>query len=217
MHPYSIVLADDHAIFRHGVRKIIEEMVNFKIIGEAGNGLVLLKLLRSVTPDLIILDISMPNLRGLETIYKIKAIHPDTKILILTMHKNPEYFHRAFSEGTNGYLLKEDTGEELLSAIETILQGNTYISPHFNTQSKGFLSMGYCGVISSSRPLTQRQKHVVKLMAEGNSNKNISEILSIHVRTVENHRANIMKRLNFKNTSDLIKYAIQNGYIENHI
>jgi len=132
--PYRIVLVDDHVLFRQGLRRILEEMADLEIVGEAGDGLELIDLLNRLTlnkstPHMVVLDISMPRLRGIEATQKIKVTYPDVKVLILTIHKSPEYLHHALSAGAEGYLLKEDANTELFSAIEKIRQGGAYISP----------------------------------------------------------------------------------------
>ncbi len=215
MTSYRIVLADDHTLFRQGVRKIIEEVVDYKVVEEVSDGLALVELLKKLTPDMIILDISMPNLRGIEATHDIKRIHPDLKILILTMHKNKEYLYQAISAGALGYLLKEDADTDLLYAIETIRQGKTYISPILSVGLRDDLVNIYQRNRSTSPfgPLTTREREVLKLIAEGRSSKDIAAILFIAVRTVQHHRANIMEKLSAKSIADLVKYAINNRYI----
>jgi DNA-binding NarL/FixJ family response regulator len=129
METFRIVIVDDHTLVRQGLKRIIGEMADLEVIGEAGDGLELLKLLEKITPHMILLDISMPNLRGNEAIREIKALHPEVKILILSMHKEKEYLYQAISAGANGYFLKEDADTELFTAIETIRRGKVYISP----------------------------------------------------------------------------------------
>ncbi len=132
--PFSILLADDHVMFRRGVRRIIQSIDDVEVVGEASDGFELLELLKKSSPQLIILDISMPNLRGLEATREIKIINPAVKVLILTMHKDKEYLYHAFSAGAEGYLLKEDADSELISAIDTLRKGGTYISPLLSSQ-----------------------------------------------------------------------------------
>ena len=129
MRPYQIVLADDHLMLRHGIKRIIEESEDLVVVGEASDGLELLDLLKKSTPDMVILDLSMPKLRGLEATTEIKTIYPKVKILILTMHNNKEYLIQALSARTDGYLLKEDTDTQLIAAIESIRQGKIFLSP----------------------------------------------------------------------------------------
>jgi len=216
MDSYRIILADDHVLFRQGLRRILEEKADLEVVGEAGDGLDLLNLLKEVHPHMVILDISMPNLRGIEATHEIKAVLPALKVLILTMHKDEEYLSQAISAGVDGYLLKEDADRELYSAIEKIRQGRMYIPPSLSdnlaeqwvktNQGKGKISFG-------PDVLTVREREVLKLTAEGKSSREIADLLFISVRTVEHHRANFMEKLNLKKNVDLVKYAIRKGYI----
>ena len=215
VNPYRIILADDHAMFRHGLRRIIEEMPDVEVIGEAPCGLELLSLLNHLTPDMIILDISMPNLRGIETTSELKAIHPNVKVLILTMHKNKEHLHEAISAGADGYLLKDEADAELISAIEITRRGRIYVSPLLSvelTEDWAQIFRGKSKIPFERDSLTTREKEVLKLIAEGKSNREIAGLFFISARTVERHRANIMTKLNVKRTADLVKYAIEKGY-----
>ena len=214
MGPYRIVVADDHVIFRQGIKRIIEAVPDLIIVGEAGDGLELLELLKNTEPDLVIMDISMPNLRGLEAAREIKAINPDLKVLFLTMHREKEYLHHAMAAGAEGYMLKEDADTELFSAINAIRQGGTYVSPLLSPQLTDLLVQKYRspGADPDQDPLTTREKEIVKLIAEGKSGTEIARLLFISVRTVQHHRANILRKLNLKKTADLIKYAISKGY-----
>ena len=214
MSPYRIVLADDHVMFRQGIKNILEGAGDLEVVGEAGDGLKLLELLKKVAPDLVILDISMPNLRGLEATREIKMISPDVKVLILTMHKDKEYVYYAVSAGAEGYLLKEDADTELFAAVEKIRQGEHYISPLLSGKlTHELIQASHKGQETSpSDPLTTREREVLKLIAEGISNKEIADLLFISIRTVEHHRASIMQKLNIKQTANLVKYAIRKGY-----
>jgi len=204
MDRFHIVIADDHALIRQGLRRIIQGVADLEVVGEAGDGNDLLSLLNTLTPHLVILDISMPNLRGIDAIRAIKANSPGVKILILTMHR--EYVHQALSTGADGYLLKEDADRDLFSAIENIRDGRIYLSPRLtNSLVKDRIHA------SASQPLSLREKGVLKLIAEGKSNKEIASLLVISIRTVESHRASILNKLKLKNTADLVKYAIQTG------
>ena len=214
MSPYRIVLADDHVMFRQGIKNILEGAENLEVVGEASDGLDLLKIIKKAIPDMVILDISMPNLRGLEATREIKMISPDVKVLILTMHKDKEYVFYAISAGAEGYLLKEDADTELFAAVETIRQGGHYISPLLSGDLTHELIRASHKRQATSPPdlLTVREREVLKLIAEGISNKEIADLLFISIRTVEHHRANIMRKLNIKQTANLIKYAISKGY-----
>jgi RNA polymerase sigma factor (sigma-70 family) len=191
-------------------------MPGLEVIGEAGDGLELLKLLRKMTPHMVIVDISMPNLRGLEAVREIRKQYPDLKVLVLTMHKDRSYLQQAISAGAEGYLLKEDADPDLFSAIEGIRQGKIYVSPHLTQDMIQDWAQIQRGNISSTlhpELLTPREKEVLKLIAEGRSTKEIGELLAISERTVERHRSNIMDKLQVRKTADLVRYAIQEGYI----
>ncbi len=216
MNTYKILLADDHALFRQGLKRILSEAKDLEVIGEVDDGLELLKLLNKLKPHMIILDISMPNIRGIEAIPEVKSINPDSKILVLTMHKNMEYLHQAISSGADGYLLKEDADNELFFAISKIKQGRIYISPKLSeylTEDWAKMHRGEHGLSYESEILTTREREILKLVAEGKSSKEIAALLNISIRTVEHHRANIMGKLNLQNIADLIKYAIRKNYI----
>jgi DNA-binding NarL/FixJ family response regulator len=200
MDPYRIILADDHVLIRQGLRKIIDEADELEVAGEAGDGRELLALLNRLIAQMVILDLSMPNLGGLDAIPEIKMTHPELKILILTMHK--EYLRQALSSGADGYLVKQDADQELFFAIEKIRQCEVFISPRLAG-----------GRIPLFDPLTLREKEVLKLIAGGKSNKEMGEVLFISARTVECHRAAILSKLHLKNTAELVKYALQEGYV----
>jgi len=208
---YTIVLADDHAMFRDGIRKIIERIKDASVSGEVNDGLELLELLKRSSPNLVILDISMPNLRGLEAIREIKRTYPQVKVLVLTMHKKKEFLQQALRDGADGFLLKEDAGSELIRAVQTVRNGGKYLSPLLS------------GVLTSlaveeekTEVLTIREREVLKLLVEGKRTKEIAEALYISPFTVRRHRSNIMEKLNIKSLADLVKYAISQSYILDH-
>lgn len=208
MDAYTIILADDHPMFREGIRKIIERIEGALITGEANDGLELLELLKKSSPKLVILDISMPNLRGLEAIREIKKTYPQVMVLVLTMHKKKEFLRQALRDGADGFLLKEDAGSELIRAMQTVRNGGKYLSPLL------------AGVLTSlaveeekTEVLTIREREVLKLLAEGKRTKEIAAALYISPHTVRRHRANIMEKLDIQNLADLVKYAISQSYI----
>ena len=211
---YRVILADDHVILRDGIKRIIEESPEIQVVGEVSDGMELLRLLGSMRCDMVILDISMPVLRGIEATREIKRSQPDVKVVILTMHKKSDYIHNALGAGADGYLLKESTGDELNKAIETIRSGGTYISKALARELTDDLVKFSRGVREPKRKiLTNREKEVLKLIAEGKSSKEIASLLFISIYTVNNHRANISKKLQLKKTADLVRYAIREGYI----
>jgi DNA-binding NarL/FixJ family response regulator len=213
MRDYTIILADDHALMRQGIRSIIEAVPGHSVIGETGDGHQLLGMLKKTIPDMVILDISMPGLRGIEAAREIKMRWPAIRILMLSMHKSEEFLSMALEAGADGYLLKEDTGDELLHAIDQLRAGRTFLS---GTLAKN-LSTDIIAICRGSRtkrsdPLTERERQVLKLIAEGHTDRRIGELLFISLRTVQRHRYNIRSKLNFKHTADLVKYAIARGY-----
>jgi len=201
-------------ILRDGIRRIIEESPEMMVVGEASDGLELLKLLKAVRCDMAILDISMPNLRGIEATREIKKTQPNIKVLILTMHKKSDYIYNALAAGADGYLLKESTGDELFTAIETIRRGGTYVSNILTRELTDDLVQFSRGT-RKPKPdqLTHREKEVLKLIAEGKTSKEIASLLFISIYTVNNHRANINKKLHLRKTADLVRYAIREGYL----
>ncbi len=214
MNPYRIILADDHVLIRQGLRKILEEDHGLEVIGEAVDGFELLALLKKSTPDLVILDISMPNLRGIEAASEIRKRYPSVKPLMPTMHKDREHFAEAISAGIDGYLLKDNADMELFDAIERLRQGRRYVSPILDDELVEILACDRNGDPDRRHErLTTREREVLKLIAEGNSNKQIAACLQISVRTVEHHRARLMAKLNCKNSAQLVKYALQRRYV----
>jgi len=209
---YRIVLADDHVIFRRGMKRLIDEDPDLEVAGEASDGIELINLLDTFEPEMVILDISMPGMGGIGVTREIRRHHPRVKVLILTMHKNTEYLYTAIATGAHGYLLKEDSDIELFEAIRTIRAGKNYITGKLT----GELASDVSKIVKDKgrlpqKPLTSRERQVLQLIAEGKLNREIALILDISVRTVENHRAKVMKKLNLSKTADLVRYAIQQG------
>lgn len=211
MRPFQIILADDHALFRNLMKQSIEVISDFRIVGEASDGFELLELLKTTKPDLIILDITMPNLQGIEAAREIKKTYPKIKILVLTMHKSEDHLRSALAAGVDGYLLKEDAYEDLITAIRSIQQGKIYLSSLVSGQLREIL-VTQRGGTGQSESLTTREIVVLKLLTEGKSSQEIANLLFISVSTVDRHRFNIRQKLNIKSNAELIKYAIQKGY-----
>jgi len=214
MKPCQIVLADDHVLIRRGLKKIIDGQPMLQVIGDVGDGLELLDFLQGKCPDIILLDISMPKLRGIEAIPKVKKLCPQVRILVLTMHSNKDFLVSAIRAGADGYALKEDSDAELLIAIQKCMNGGRYIAPSLAVGiSPQDLALMNSPMRVDHEELTVREKQVVTMVAEGLKSKDVAKLLSISIRTVEHHRANVMKKTGIKSTADLIKYAIQKGYI----
>jgi DNA-binding NarL/FixJ family response regulator len=212
--PYRVLLADDHRMIRQGIRRIIEERPELQVVGEAGNGAELLDLIKRFRPNLILMDISMPGISGIEATKTIKAAYPRTKILMLTMYHDKDLLRQAMANGADGYILKEEAESALFKAIETLQEGATYVSPLLSDPDKaGSPGMEPGEGNNHGEELTGRQREIVKLICEGKTSKEIAELLYISFRTAENHRTNIMRKLGFKKNIDLVKYAIRRGYI----
>jgi len=211
---YRILLADDHAIFRQGMKRLIEEVSGLAVVGEAGDGREVLSRLQTDQPDLVILDISMPGIGGLGVIRKIRRSNPRIKVLILTMHKSIEYLCSTLEAGAHGYVLKEDSDIELFEAIKVVQADKKYVTAKLAGELTESLLFGSRNRHSPAKMLTGRERQVLKLIAEGRRNREIAELLKISVRTVENHRAKLMRKLNLNKTAELVKYAIQQGMTE---
>jgi DNA-binding NarL/FixJ family response regulator len=206
---YRIILADDHVMVRQGIRNLLEKMEDLQVIGEVNNGLELLGFLKTSVPDLILLDLAMPKLRGLEALREVKKGYPGVKILILTMHGSEEFVRQAAINRADGFILKEEPIGELIRGIRAIRTGKKYFSSGL---SKALLSMSREGDHPAS--LSGREKEVLQCLAKGMSVQKISDSLFISVHTVRRHRYNIMQKLGRKNMADLTRYAIAKGYID---
>ncbi len=208
-----VFITDDHTILREGVRLILARLPGIEVVGESGDGLDALQQIEKLKPDLTILDISLPSLSGVELARKLRKYVPDMKILVLSRHDSPEYVEQLVKLGIHGYVLKEEAGSDLIKAVEVIQKGQTYLSPRITSQ----LVTGFDTPRSGKDPfqiLSNREREILKLVAEGKSNVKIGKELLISPRTVKVHRANIMKKLNVHKVADLVKYAIKAGIVE---
>ncbi len=211
---YRIVLADDHVLIRHGIKNIISKETSLEIVGEVSDGEELLAYLKGDVPDLLILDISMPKMSGIDLAETIKKQWPGLKILMLTMHKNKQFFYRAMSAGADGYLIKNDSGEEILQAIKKIRAGRTYIAPLLAEDFTEDVLNAYRNQAASPfTDLTKREKQILSLVVEGHTSKVMATILNLSPRTVDHHRSNLLKKFKMKNSVDLVHYAVRNGYV----
>jgi DNA-binding NarL/FixJ family response regulator len=210
-----IVIAEDHTILRQGLKALLKSNDNLEVVGEAEDGLEAIRCVEKKTPDLLLLDLNMPRMDGISVINEVKKRHPETKIIVLTMHMQEEYILEAFKSGAQGYCLKASSHEELLMAINAVLSGKFYVSPEISGKVlEGFLE-GQKNIKKKSSwdMLTQREKEVLKLVGEGYQNKEIADYLFISVKTVEKHRANIMEKLDLHSASALTAYAIEKGLV----
>jgi DNA-binding NarL/FixJ family response regulator len=210
---FCILLADDHVLIRHGIKNIIKKNDKFRIVGEAGNGEELMIFLEGSEVDMIILDISMPGIGGMEAIRLVKSKYPGTKILMLTMHKNKQYFYNAMAAGADGYLMKDDSDQELLIAIEKVLSGKSYISPFMvDDFADDVISMFRTEKKSPFQELTKREKEILQLVVKGYTSRKMAEHLNLSQRTIDHHRSNLLRKFNRKNSIDLVNYAVRNGF-----
>lgn len=216
MKTIRIILADDHQIFRDGIKALLSDEQNIEVIAEASNGEELLSLLKVVKPDVLILDISMPKISGIELAKIISADYPEIRILILSMHKNNDFVVNAMINGAKGYLPKDTSRKELLDAIHTIYHGGEYLGKLISTNIlKSYIGKTHSGYDSFKEDqLTSREKDIIKLVGQGLANKEIADSLFISIRTVDSHKNHIMNKLKIKSTAELIIYGIKNKIIE---
>jgi len=204
----KIILVDDHKLLRDGLRNIIEQRSNMHIIGEASNGREAIKICSKLVPNVLVMDIAMPGLNGIEAARQIHKIHPEIKIIGLSMHSSKQFIQGMYEAGGFGYLLKDGDADELITAIITVMQNKKYLSKDINQE---FLTLLKKGKNLEKTPLSSREKEVLQLISEGNSSKKIGEILFLSPKTVDVHRNNIMKKIDLYTIPDLTKYAIQKG------
>ncbi|EGW36182.1 response regulator transcription factor [Desulfosporosinus sp. OT] len=210
----KVFLADDHKILRESLIILLQQESDIEVIGEAADGHQALVDIQRLKPDIAILDISLPQLNGLEVAARLKKEDPAIKIIILTMHKNEDLVARAYQLEVNGYVLKDNALEELLKSIRIVQAGGIYLSSDItSTVIAGFVAnFGKTG--GKAELISSREREIVQLLAEGNSNKNIAQLLNLSLKTVETHRSNIMHKLGLKSITDLVLYAVRNHLIE---
>ena len=204
----KIILADDHKLLRDGLRNIIEQRSNMRIIGEASDGREAIKICSKLVPNVLVMDIAMPGLNGIEAATQIHKSNPDIKIIGLSMHSSKQFIQGMFNAGALGYLLKDGDADELIIAITTVMQHKKYLSKDINQE---FLSLLKKGEALEKAILSSREKEVLQLISEGNSSKEIGEILFLSPKTIDVHRNNIMKKIDLYTIPELTKYAIQKG------
>jgi len=210
-----ILIADDHTILRDGIRSLLAEVPEFQVIGEAEDGHTAVQMACELEPDVVLLDIAMPVLNGIEATRQIRRYAPTIKVLILTMHENEEYIRQALAAGAMGYILKDAAARDLINAIRQVQRGELVLSPAVTRLViEDYLRWGDVQVEASDDVLTPREREVLQLIAEGNSNRQIAEILCVSIKTVQTHRSNIMAKLDLHDRSELIKYAIRKKIIE---
>lgn len=215
MKKIKVLLAEDHTIVRKGLCSILESDSNIVVVGEASNGNEALAEAKKINPDIIVLDISMPLLNGLEVAWQLSRILPDIKILFLSMHDSEEMVFKSLEAGAKGYILKKAVPDELIAAIKMLFYGKTYFSPSIEEMIREKIEEKGKPMeeLTLQQILTKRQREIIQLVAEGYSSREIAEMLKLSIKTIENHRTNIMNKLKLNNLTDLIKYAISKGII----
>ena len=214
--PVTVLIADDHTIVREGLAKLLEAEPWIRVVGQARDGREAVQKVEELEPDVVIMDIGMPVLNGIEAARKIRKVLPSTRIVILSMHSHDRYISELFSIGVSGYLLKDSSGSDIVSAIEAALRGDKYLSPSVSRKVvEQYVSMKRTTPGQDRYSLlSNREREVLQLIAEGRSTKEIAGILCVSVSTVKTHRAKIMQKLNITNESQLIRFAIGIGLVD---
>jgi len=213
MKPIRVVLADDHTLVRAGLRKLLESLPDFEVVGEAVDGMAVLALVEKLQPDLVLMDIAMPGLNGIEATARLVKTWPEVRVLILSMHQSEEYVRQALRHGAAAYLLKDAAPMELEFALSAVLRGETYLSP---AVSKGVVQDYVQRLRGDDQPaeaLSPRQREVLQLIAEGQSTKEIARRLDLSVKTVDTHRSQLMKQLDIHEVAGLVRYAMRVGLV----
>jgi DNA-binding NarL/FixJ family response regulator len=205
-----VVLADDHPVSREGLCRILQQR-GIEIVGEASDGQAAIEAVRTAGPDVVILDIGMPILNGIEAARQIRAISPQTKILLLTVHKSEEYVSEALRVGVLGYVLKDQASREIADAIEQVSNGKVYLSPGI---SQAVVTALMAGEEPAWQTLTPRERQVLQLVAEGKTTKEVGVILGVSTKTADSHRTRLMRKLDIHDTAGLVRYALRKGLIQ---
>jgi DNA-binding NarL/FixJ family response regulator len=210
----TIVLADDHQMMRQGLRLVLEAQAQFQVVAEAGNGLDTIALVERFHPCVLIVDVMMPGLNGLEVTRQVRQRAPRTRVIVLSMYGNEAYVLEALRHGASGYVLKDAPADELVHAVHEVVAGRRYLSPPLSERAiEVYLHKAQDTVLDPYETLTTRERETLQLAAEGRTNSDIAAALYISPRTVETHRANVMRKLGLQNQADLIRYALQRGFL----
>lgn len=214
MNKLRVVLADDHPIMRKGLRLLVNEQADMEVVGEADNGREAIAVALRLRPDVVVMDVSMPELNGLKATEKLKELCPETKILTLTRHSDDGYLQQLLQAGSSGYVLKQSDPDELVRAIHAVASGQTYLDPAVTETVVGKLSRRAPRGIRHDRKLSGREEEVLRLIAQGYLSKEVAARLQIGIKTVDAHKANGMEKMGMKNRIDLVRYAMLQGWLE---
>jgi len=217
MSKIKVLLADDHTIARQGLRALLDSQEDIEVVGEAEDGRQAFEKTKELVPDVVVIDITMPNLNGIEATRQIKKLNPEIKVLVLTVHDNEEYVHQMLQAGASGYLLKESAVSDLVSAINAVKKGGIFLSPAISkVVVKDYIrhTEGGSGDFDSMDVLSSREREVLQLIAEGHTNREVAHLLKLSVKTVDVHRSHIMEKLNIHDVTGLVKYSIRKGLIK---
>jgi DNA-binding NarL/FixJ family response regulator len=214
MNKITVLVAEDHTIVRKGICSLLEAKAEIEVVGEAEDGREAVEKVETLRPDVVLMDITMPRLNGLEATRQIKRLYPQVKILALTMYTNEEYIQQILQAGASGYVVKQAAPAELISAIQAVYRGDSFLSPSISkTLIDEYLKHADQTVPVEQTKLTDREREVLQLLAEGNSNRDIAQKLNISIKTAGVHRTNLMEKLGMHNLTDLVKYALRKGII----
>ena len=209
----TVILADDHTLLRAGIRSLLDDLSHLDVVAETGDGSEALQLVRHQQPDVIVLDITLPGLNGLEVAKRIRKLDVHTRILMLSMHAGPEYVARAWAAGAHGYVVKDAAFDELAQAIDTVLARQRYLSDGIDPEVVARFESEADNAVNDLSALTPRQRQILQLIAEGNSTREIAEHLSLSIKTIDSHRAQLMDRVGIHDVPGLVRFAIRTGLI----